>query len=106
MPSSRDTLRSLDASILSTLSVAGLTDEAVINGVTVPGYFREMPTEYGSGDETVEGLDIVFDCRSEDLPEVQPDDVVQVTGQGEFRLIGPEPTDGTGRRLLLLGKFL
>lgn len=106
MASSRDTLRELDRQILDGLGAAGLTDEALIGGVRVPGYFRDGYVELGTGDETVEAREITFDCRAEDLPQIAIDDPITVTGQGEFRLARIEPADGTGRRLLTLGTFL
>lgn len=103
MPSIQD----LDARILSGLSGAGLTEEALISGVTVPGYFQRGYVEMDTGDRLVEGEEITFDLREEDLPALQINDPVTVSRQGQvigvFRLAGMRPPDGSGRRLLFLG---
>lgn len=103
MPS-RDALRSLDAQILTGLGTAGLTDVATIQGRTVRGYYRAEFMERGEAEEATAGWMHTFDCRDDDLPDLQPRDIVTVQGEGEFQILRAEP-DRRGRVLLMLGRL-
>lgn len=101
---SRDALRALDAQILTGLGTAGLTDRAVIGGRTIPGYYRAEFMERGEAEEATAGWMHSFDCREDDLPELEPGLIVSVQGEGDFQILRAEP-DRRGRVLLLLGRF-
>lgn len=98
-------LQSMDATILSALSSAGLTDTATVGGRQIEGYYSRVFIEEGAGEEAVAGFAQLFDCRAEDLGEVLEGDSIDVTGQGTFRVLRAEP-DGTGRVVIRLGSFL
>lgn len=102
---SLDALRGLDATILKGLSSAGLTDEMIVGGRRVPGYYSRVFVDEGAGEDAVAGFVQLFDCRQEDLGRVAEGDPVEVVGHGQMRIIRPEP-DGTGRVIVRLGSYL
>lgn len=100
----------IDAEILAELDAAGLTEVMRAHGVDVPGYYLDGYVEMDTGDRLVEGREITFDCRAEDLPSLQTDDVVTVSREGEqlgeYRVTGLKPPDASGRRIIYLGPFV
>lgn len=103
--STRETLGVIDAQILGALSAAGLSDTATIGGQSVDGYYSRVWVDEGGGDDAVGGYMQLFDCRTDDLPDVQQGDIITVAGQGQFRVIRQQP-DGTGRTMIELGSLL
>lgn len=103
-------IRHLDQLVWNSLSAAGLTEVMRANGVDVPGYYLDGYVEMDTGDRLVEGREITFDCRAEDLPSLQTDDVVTVSREGEqlgeYRVTGMRPPDASGRRIIYLGPFV
>lgn len=95
----------IDAEILAELQAARLSDEMVVRGTTVPGYYRQEWVERGAGEDAIGGHLQVFDARAETLPAVEEGDLVTVTGHGQFRVLRSEP-DGTGRVMVVLGSLL
>jgi hypothetical protein len=103
--STRDTLSDLDAQILSALQAAGLSDEMIVRGQRVAGYYRQEWVDRGEGEESTAGHLQVFDARAEGLPAIEEGDMVTVVNHGTFRVLRAEP-EGSGRVMVLLGSVL
>lgn len=103
--SSSDALKEIDARIMRGLSRAGLDDVLIYGSIQVPGYFDERYVEDGAGDDALLGIYPTFDCRAEDLPQIDQEEEVHVQGHGTFRYLRRQSA-GIGRVLVILGTML